>query len=79
MEKTIAIRTILTEDGQLPLPDELRRASGLNPGEEVEIRLEEGRLIVAPITTVAEAMWGTIQLNEEQIQEVLPLDVWEER
>jgi len=73
------MRTVLTEDYQLPLSEELWRAPGLNPGEEVEVRWEEGRLIVAPITTVAEAMWGTIQVSEEQVREVLPMEVREER
>jgi hypothetical protein len=45
----------------------------------VEIRLEEGRLIVTPITTVAEAIWGTIPVSEEQVRDLLHIEVWEER
>ena len=40
------VRTIIGEDGSVLLPDNLLECTGLNPGDEVIIAIEDGHLII---------------------------------
>jgi antitoxin component of MazEF toxin-antitoxin module len=48
-EMTIAIREKIQQDGVLRLSQEIWQYLRLETGAEVELRVEEGRLIVTPI------------------------------
>jgi AbrB family looped-hinge helix DNA binding protein len=38
----------LTSKGQITIPQQVRRALGLEPGDEVEILVEDGRAVIVP-------------------------------
>ncbi len=40
--------------GKLPIPKKIIQKSGLKDGDEVEVRLEDGKLVVKPINTIAQ-------------------------
>ena len=40
------VRTIIGEDGSILLPDNLLECTGLKPGDEVIIAIEDGHLII---------------------------------
>jgi antitoxin component of MazEF toxin-antitoxin module len=41
------------EGGKLPLPKNIIQKAGLKDGDEVEVRLEDGKVVIRPITTKA--------------------------
>jgi antitoxin component of MazEF toxin-antitoxin module len=41
------------EGDRLPLPKNIIQKAGLNDGDEVEVRLEDGKVVIRPITTKA--------------------------
>jgi len=41
------------EGDKLPLPKNIIQKAGLKDGDEVEVRLEDGKVVVRPITTKA--------------------------
>jgi AbrB family looped-hinge helix DNA binding protein len=45
MGKTMTVGT----KGQVVIPAEIRREIGLEPGQRVEVRVEEGRVVLRPI------------------------------
>ena len=47
-------RTTVRGKGQITLPDEIRRAARLDEGDLLEVRvLDEGVIVLSPLTTVA--------------------------
>jgi antitoxin component of MazEF toxin-antitoxin module len=42
------------EDGKLPIPQNIIQKAGLKDGDEVEVRLEEGKVIIRPINAKSE-------------------------
>jgi antitoxin component of MazEF toxin-antitoxin module len=42
------------EGGKLPIPADIIRKVGLRDGDEVEVGLEEGKVIIRPITAIAQ-------------------------
>ena len=42
------------EDGKLPIPQTIIQKAGLKDGDEVEVRLEEGKVIIRPINAKSE-------------------------
>jgi antitoxin component of MazEF toxin-antitoxin module len=42
------------EDGKLPIPQNIIQKAGLKDGDEVEVRLEEGKVIIRPINGKSE-------------------------
>ena len=42
------------EDGKLPIPQNIIQKAGLKDGDEVEVRLEEGKVIIRPISGKSE-------------------------
>ena len=42
------------EDGKLPIPQNIIQKAGLKEGDEVEVGLENGRVIIKPLIAVAE-------------------------
>lgn len=47
-DPAIAVR--ITDDGQIPLPDQVRRELGLEPQQEVRLFKRGGELVVQPVT-----------------------------
>jgi len=41
------------EGDRLPLPKNIIKKAGLKDGDEVEVRLEDGKVVIRPITTKA--------------------------
>jgi len=42
------------EGDKIPIPKKFIQKAGLKDGDEVEVRLEDGRLVVKPITSKAQ-------------------------
>jgi bifunctional DNA-binding transcriptional regulator/antitoxin component of YhaV-PrlF toxin-antitoxin module len=42
------------EDGKLPIPQNIIQKAGLKEGDEVEVGLEDGKVIIKPLITIAE-------------------------
>jgi antitoxin component of MazEF toxin-antitoxin module len=42
------------EGDKLPIPKTIMQKAGLNDGDEVEVRLEEGKVVIKPIATKAQ-------------------------
>ncbi len=42
------------EGGKLPIPKNIIQKAGLKDGDEVEVRLEDGNVVIKPITTKAQ-------------------------
>ncbi len=42
------------EGGKLPIPANIIQKAGLSEGDEVEVGLEEGKVIIKPITAIAQ-------------------------
>jgi antitoxin component of MazEF toxin-antitoxin module len=42
------------EDGKLPIPQTIIQKAGLKDGDEVEVRLEGGKVIIRPINAKSE-------------------------
>jgi AbrB family looped-hinge helix DNA binding protein len=42
------------EDGKLPIPKNIMQKAGLKEGDEVEVRLENGRVIIKPLIGASE-------------------------
>lgn len=42
------------EDGKLPIPQNIIQKAGLKEGDEVEVGLEDGRVIIRPLITIEE-------------------------
>ncbi len=47
------IKTKLEGD-KLPIPKNIIQKAGLKDGDEVEVRLEDGKVVIKPITTKAQ-------------------------
>ncbi len=42
------------EDDKLPIPKNIIQKAGLKDGDELEVRLEDGKVVIKPITTTAQ-------------------------
>ncbi len=42
------------EGGKLPIPKNIIQEAGLKDGDEVEVRLEDGKVVIKPLTTRAQ-------------------------
>ncbi len=42
------------EGDKLPIPKNIIQKAGLKDGDEVEVRLEDGKVVIKPITTKAQ-------------------------
>jgi antitoxin component of MazEF toxin-antitoxin module len=42
------------QDGKLPIPKSIIQEAGLKEGDEVEVGLEEGKLVIKPIIAIAQ-------------------------
>lgn len=42
------------EGDKLPIPKNIIQKAGLKDGDEVEMRLEDGKVVIQPITTTAQ-------------------------
>lgn len=42
------------EGGKLPIPKDIIQEAGLKDGDEVEVRLENGKVVIKPVTTRAQ-------------------------
>jgi AbrB family looped-hinge helix DNA binding protein len=52
----------LSSKGQVVIPKAIRQASGLQDGTQFHVRLDEGKIILEPITASAlEALYGRYQ------------------
>ena len=61
------------EDGKLPIPQTIIQKAGLKDGDEVEVRLEEGKVIIRPINAKSEfkrELKGCVQTSK-----INPLEV----
>ncbi len=62
----------LSTRGQIVLPREIRQALGLQKGDKLEVRLEEGRIVLTRYSPAGEGDWrrwrgllaGTLALQE---------------
>lgn len=61
------------EGGKLPIRQKIIQKAGLKDGDEVEVRLENGKLVVKPITTIAQFRKGLRGCVE--ISKIDPLEV----
>ncbi len=52
----------LSERGQVVIPKPLRTQLGLEPGQELDFRIEEGRLVVMRVEPIdpVQAVWGIL-------------------
>jgi AbrB family looped-hinge helix DNA binding protein len=59
------MKTTVSEKGQITIPKELRDKLGIRPGQVLEMRAENGRLIATKATRVdpVESVYGIIQLG----------------
>ena len=42
------------EDGKLPIPQNIVQKAGLKKGDEVEVGLEDGKVIIRPLIAIEE-------------------------
>lgn len=70
--KNSVMRSKVSERGQVTIPKPLRDRLGIRPGQELEMREEEGRIVVTKVTDVdpLEAVTGILDL-EEPVDEVI--------
>lgn len=63
---------IVDEDGRVVLPEWLRRRLGLKPGVRLEVRIEDGRVVLLPVSRVVKAreLLGLASVGEVDIEEV---------
>ena len=48
------MKAMIDETGRVVLPEAIRKAAGLSPGMEVEVRLRDGRIEIEPETLPVE-------------------------
>ena len=61
------------EDGKLPIPQNIIQKAGLKEGDEVEVGLEDGKVIIKPLIAIAEfkrELKGCVEISE-----IKPLEV----
>ncbi len=63
---------LVDSEGRLVLPDWLRRRLGLRPGQRLEVRIEEGRLVLEPVKGGIRArdLLGAAGVEEVDLEEV---------
>lgn len=62
--------------GRVTIPDSIRRSLDIEPGEEVDVALEEGKVVIRPNVSrdeFIESMEGCIT-EETQADDVEPMD-----
>lgn len=64
--KQAAMKTKVSERGQVTIPKPLRDRLGIRPGQELEMREDEGRIIVTKVTEIdpVEAVTGILDVEE---------------
>ncbi len=62
---------VLDERGRVTLPAWLRRRLGLKPGSKLEVRVENGRIVLTPLRRLrARDLLGAAGVEEVEIEEV---------
>jgi len=51
------------EDGKLPIPQNIIQKAGLKEGDEVEVGLEDGKVIIKPLIAIAKVQERTERLR----------------
>ena len=76
---TLSVAVKITEDGQIPVPEQLRRDLGLSPQQQVRLVARGKELVVQPITddqsrqTQVEAILRRAKLRAAVLSEDLAL------
>lgn len=62
----MGMRTIVSEKGQITIPQPLRRQLGIRAGQALDVREEAGRLtlVKADVRDPVEAVYGILKLNK---------------
>jgi antitoxin component of MazEF toxin-antitoxin module len=61
------------EDGKLPIPQNIVQKAGLKEGDEVEVGLEDGKVIIKPIIAIADfkrELKGCVEISKINALEV---------
>lgn len=60
------MKAVVSEKGQVTIPEQLRERLGIEPGQELEISDEEGRLVARKVRerTPVDAVYGILSLPE---------------
>ena len=54
------IRTV-TSKGQVTIPSEVRDALGVKPNSQVVVSLQEGKVVIEPVTMTLEEAFGSVK------------------
>jgi AbrB family looped-hinge helix DNA binding protein len=67
---TILHRTTIGQDGQLAIPDDIRRELGLKPGDSVELSLDNERILkVRPALLTFEDLEGSLPVLDRHVDD----------
>ncbi len=61
----------VTSKGQLVIPAKLRRKFGLRKGARVAVVEEDHRLILQPVTTLIDSIWGSLKRGPSMTEALL--------
>jgi len=53
------IQTV-TVKGQVTIPAEVRKATGVKPNSQVTVRLQEGKVVIEPVAMTLEESFGSV-------------------
>lgn len=72
---TISMKTIVSEKGQITIPQLLRRRLGIRPGQTLDVREEAGRLTLmkAGARDPVDAVYGILKLKKPTDQIITEL------
>ena len=73
----------VTSKGQITIPKRVREALGIRSGTELEVLLEEGRAVLAPVLGGVDALYGSLnryvprgkRLSDEEMMEKVRIEV----
>lgn len=66
-------KTKIEERGRVLIPKSIRERTGVRPGEEVEIRIEEGKIVIMPFIDVenfSRELKGCVEKSEIKPEEI---------
>lgn len=76
------VRQIVQKKYRIAIPKEIREALGIREGDEVELKLEKGQVIMKPIWLVdnpTESLSGLIRSEEPLSPEKIEEEIYKER
>lgn len=76
------VRQVVQKKYRIAIPKEIREALGIREGDEVELKLEKGRVIVKPAWLVdnpTESLSGLIRSEEPLSPERIEEEIYKER